>query len=423
MTLEAVSALDALEAKDRLSALREIRRKRETAPVSSDVEYVNNHIHTIYSFSPYSPAKAACAAWMNGLSTAGIMDHDSMAGAREFVEACRLLGIAGTVGLECRASMAGTPFEGRRLNNPDQKSVAYLALHGVPHQNIDMVQDFFASYRRKRGERNRAMTERLNLIFAASGIRLDYDLDVVSISQEARGGSVTERHILFALAEKLIAAVGRGQQLLDFFAGRLNLRVAGDGRAKLLAVDDPDYKYRLLGVLKSEFSESFYIEASEELPRVSDFTRLADDVGAIAAYSYLGDVKNSVTGDKKDQRFEDSYLDELMEWLPKNGFTALTFMPTRNSPPQLDRIMRLCDAHGLFQISGEDINSPFQPFKCEALADPKFAHLVMNTWALIGHELAASRDVSRGMFSRKTLAETPDLGGRTILYAAAGRAG
>jgi hypothetical protein len=417
-----MSALDASEATDRLSALDEIRRGGP-APISSDVEYVNNHIHTIYSFSPYSPAKAAYAAWMNGLSTAGIMDHDSMAGAGEFIEACRLLGIAGTVGLECRVSMAGSPFEGKRLNNPDQKSVAYLALHGVPHQNIDAVQDFFAPYRRKRGERNRAMTERLNSILAERGIRLDYDLDVVSISQEARGGSVTERHILFALAEKLLAEIGRGQKLQDFFEGCLNLRVAGDGRAKLLAADDPDYKYRLLGALKGEFAESFYIDASDELPRVSDFVRMADDVGAIPAYPYLGDVKNSVTGAKKDQNFEDSYLDELMEWLPANGFKALTFMPARNSAPQLDRIMRLCDAHGLFQISGEDINSPFQPFRCEALADPRFAHLVTNTWALIGHELAASRDASDGMFSLKALAETPDLGERTALYAAVGRAG
>ena len=33
---------------------------------------------------------------------------------------------------------------------------------------------------------------------------------------------------------------------------------------------------------------------------------------------------------------------------------------------------------------------PAQSFRCEALALPAFRHLVTNTWALIGHELAAT---------------------------------
>ena len=56
-------------------------------PVPEDTVYVNNHIHTTYSFSPYSPTDAVYMAWKNGLKTAGIMDHDSVAGAREFLEA------------------------------------------------------------------------------------------------------------------------------------------------------------------------------------------------------------------------------------------------------------------------------------------------------------------------------------------------
>ena len=31
----------------------------------------------------------------------------------------------------------GTPLEGRRLNNPDQISVAYVTLHGIPHTMVD----------------------------------------------------------------------------------------------------------------------------------------------------------------------------------------------------------------------------------------------------------------------------------------------
>ena len=42
----------------------------------------NNHIHTTYSFSPYSPTAAVYFARMAGLGTCGLMDHYSIAGAQ-----------------------------------------------------------------------------------------------------------------------------------------------------------------------------------------------------------------------------------------------------------------------------------------------------------------------------------------------------
>ena len=55
-----------------------------------------------------------------GLTTAGIMDHDSISGAKEFIEAGRIIGIATTIGVECRVDFSQTPLKGRRINNPDQ---------------------------------------------------------------------------------------------------------------------------------------------------------------------------------------------------------------------------------------------------------------------------------------------------------------
>ena len=102
---------------------------------------------------------------------------------------------------------------------------------------------------------------------------------------------------------------------------------------------------------------------------------------------------NSVTGDKKTQKFEDDYLCELVDVLKEYGFDAITYMPTRNTREQLDRLMKLCEENGFFQISGEDINSPRQSFRCKALDDPAFAHLIDATYALIGYEELASRDL------------------------------
>ncbi|MBR0303336.1 MAG: PHP domain-containing protein, partial [Clostridia bacterium] len=106
---------------ERLSALEKIYRSHLTGIIATPerTDFVNNHIHTTYSFSPYTPAAALYEAWRAGLATAGIMDHDSVGGAKEFIEAGKILDMPVTVGCELRVSVEGTRFVGRRLNNPD----------------------------------------------------------------------------------------------------------------------------------------------------------------------------------------------------------------------------------------------------------------------------------------------------------------
>ena len=68
-----MTAFDLLNDKNvsvRLNALRELMKD---APPPKKDGSVNNHIHTTFSFSPYSPTKALYMAYKNGLSTAGIM--------------------------------------------------------------------------------------------------------------------------------------------------------------------------------------------------------------------------------------------------------------------------------------------------------------------------------------------------------------
>ena len=91
-------------------------------------------------------------------------------------------------------------------------------------------------------------------------------------------------------------------------------------------------------------------------------------------------------------------------------------MPSRNTHEQLDRVRALCEKHEFFQISGEDINSPRQSFICLAMRDEKYKNLFDSTWALIGHELSATEDLSKGLFSKETIARYPDLNERIRVY-------
>ena len=97
-------------------------------------------------------------------------------------------------------------------------------------------------------------------------------------------------------------------------------------------------------------------------------------------------MSDSVTGDKKAQKFEDSYLPELFEVIHDLGFNAVTYMPSRNTEQQLVRLKEYCAKYGFMEISGEDINSPRQSFVCEALKNPIFENLIDSTWELIKHE-------------------------------------
>lgn len=203
MCVDYLDILGGKTAKERLSALISLRKLVDEGEITYKEEkgYVNNHIHTTYSFSPYSPSRAVWEAKRAGLLTAGIVDHDSISGAKEFIEAGKkILDMDTTIGLECRVSMKNTPFHDRRLNNTDQVGIAYVAMHGIPHTQIDVLEAFLTPYRERRNARNKLMVDNINKLFGQE--ILDFERDVVPLSMSEFGGSITERHLMFALAKK-----------------------------------------------------------------------------------------------------------------------------------------------------------------------------------------------------------------------------
>ncbi|MBQ2892786.1 MAG: PHP domain-containing protein [Oscillospiraceae bacterium] len=376
-----LNKLNAPTKAERLANLAEVLKTTTFPPAVA--EYINNHIHTTYSFSPYSPTAAVYAARMEGLCTAGIIDHDSISGAEEFLEAAKMINMPVTIGMECRVSMDGTRLQGRRTNNPDQVGVSYMTIQAVPHDNIATLTEFFRPYQAARHHRNRQMITKINALLP--GIELDYDRDVLPLSEAAENGGVTERHLMYALAKKLVAQVGKGEAMVKKLAD-MGLTLSAKQEAQMLDTAYPFYEYDLLGILKGAFVPQIFIDATDECPKLPDMVKLCADVDAYLCYAYLGDVGDSVTGDKKAQKFEDDYLDDVFECLKEEGVKAVTYMPTRNTQAQLERLRGLCDQYGMFQISGEDINSPRQSFVIKAMENPMFKNLIDATWKLIEHE-------------------------------------
>ena len=411
---ELIHQLNAPEKTLRLDAIKGLKTLVDNGqiPYPEQSRDVNNHVHTTYSFSPYSPTKAVWMGFIAGLRTIGIMDHDTVCGAEEFIEAAKIVGIAATVGVETRVKMDKTPLSGKTINNPDQDSIAYVAIHGIPHTQLSIFREYFKPYNRKRNERNRKMVDNINKIVSDFGISIDFDKDVIPISMYHDGGSITERHLLYALILKILDKYPKGEKLLNFVQNDMGIKITDKIKNYLLDENNPYYEYDLLGALKSSMVSRFYIDADEECPDVFEFMDLAHRTNSILAYAYLGDITQSVTGDKKAQKFEDDYIEKLFDILKDIGFRAVTYMPSRNQIIQLREIRARCEKDQFFQISGEDINTPRQNFICMAQRDPEFDNLYDAAWALIGHETAATKDLDNALFSDKIMKKIPKLNDR-----------
>lgn len=416
----------AAAAAERLAALAAYERERETsgrAPPAPSGE-INNHIHTIYSFSPYTPAMAALRARDAGLEAAGSVDHDSIGAAEEMIDACAILGIGGCSGFELRVSFKDGPFADRKINNPDSPGLVYMTVQGVPRGAIGRVREFLAPIQARRNERNRRMVASLDSLLREADLGgLDFDRDVLPLSKAAEGGGVTERHLLSAVSTRLIARYGKSAALIEALDARLGVKVPAKIAGLLSDSENPHYLFDLLGVLKANFLERVFIQPDErECVPARTVVAFARSIGAIPAYAYLGDVGESPTGDKKAEKFEDEFLDALFDELARIGYKAVAYMPPRNTVEQLRRVQRLCAERGFMEISGVDINSSRQSFNCPEVLKPEFRHLADTTWALIAHERLASRDPALDLFAAANPLAAAPLAARIAAYAAVGRA-
>jgi hypothetical protein len=416
-----------LDRAERLAALRAWEAGcRETPPRSGEI---NNHIHTIYSFSPYTPAMAALRARDAGLGAAGSVDHDSIGAAEEMLEACAVVGIGGCVGFELRVSLktgadgGPGPFAERKINNPDSAGFAYMTVQGIPKPAIQAAAAFLAPIRARRLERTRAMTVAANTVLREAGVAaIDFERDVRDKSQYAEGGGITERHLLAAAAHKLIARYGKGSGLAEALGTKLGITVSPKMAALLADAANPHYLFDLLGVLKSEFLQKIFIQPDEnECIPACRVTAFAESIAAIPAYAYLGDVGESPTGDKRAEQFEDGFIEELCAELSRLQYRAVTYMPPRNTADQLRNLRRLSAQWGFMEISGVDINSSRQSFNCPEVLRDEFRHLVDSTWALIAHERLASVDKRFGLCSPENPLAAESLAARLAAYAACGK--
>ena len=130
-----LDSFDPAERRDALGQLAEALAdgRIETSPPTSEV---NLHFHTFFSYNcyGYSPAKIAYLARKTGLAVAGTVDFDVLDGLDEFYEACALLDVKGSVGLETRVFIP--EFAYREINSPGEPGISYNMGVGFPTSQL-----------------------------------------------------------------------------------------------------------------------------------------------------------------------------------------------------------------------------------------------------------------------------------------------
>jgi hypothetical protein len=311
---------------------------------------VNLHCHTFFSFNAYgySPTGLAWLARQRGFKTLGIVDFDVLDGVDEFLNACEMLGVRGSAGMETRVFLP--EFANRDINSPGEPGVYYyMGIGFAASRPPASAAPILADMRRRAEERNRAMLARINAFLAP--VAVDYDRDVLPLTP---AGNATERHMLVAYQK---AAAERFPDLVSFWAEKLALPPEQVAAQIGDAVKFPNM---LRAKLMKRGGVGYAQPGPETFPSLEDVNRLILACGALPCATWLDGTS---AGEQAEE--------ELLELLIGKGTVALNIVPDRNwNVPDPDKrrmlvqklyeVVALCAKLDLPINVGTEMNAPGQ---------------------------------------------------------------
>ncbi len=407
-----IAMLSAKRSAKRLKAIKLLNKAEERNPTLIPEKKKDRgliSVHTDYSFSPFTPSLAAYMAYKSGLNCVCISDHDTLSGVNEFRQACGLLGIECAAGVQLRAKF----YDGKGvvLNNIYEKDVGFVSVRGISPKVIDAFNAELEPLRALRVERDLAMVEKFNRRLSKYGVQIDFEKDVKPLARLKEGGTITERHILYAFAQKLINKFVYADKILSFITDDLSIKVEGEYLSALSDTKNPYYAYDLVDCLKGEIG--FFYIPDKDLLSAQKAVELAHKYGALISYCYVGHLRR--VGEQAEEG--SLSIKELASYLSKLGFDGLEFFPGTVEDCVAEELKAAAEENGLILVGCTDIHSPRQHFNAPAVEED----LVRNKWAIIGHEKCVEYDLQDGINTEKSKAKNPDLNARLGIYAGAGK--
>jgi hypothetical protein len=290
-----------------------------------ETDLVNMHCHSFFSFNAYghSPTSLSWLGRQTGLRAMGIVDFDVLDGVDEFLDACDVVGLRGSAGIETRVFIPD--YADQEINSPGEPGVCYHMGIGLTRSiPPDSVAPILEDLGRRAGERNREMVSRINE--ALHPVAIDYRRDVLPLTP---AGHPSERHVVVAYlraAERTVADAAA------FWAGRLGVE-----RAEVAALmpDAPALQNLIRARLMKRGGPGYIEPASQWYASLWAFHELIVACGGLPCAAWLNGTS------PVEQRIED-----WLGFLIGEGVMALNIIPDRNwniADPQvrLDRVRAL----------------------------------------------------------------------------------
>jgi hypothetical protein len=278
-------------------------------PLEPEADVANMHCHTFFSFNAYghSPTSLAWLAKRRGFRLMGIVDFDVLDGVDEFLDACELVGVRGSAGIETRVFLP--EFTTREINSPGEPGVCYhMGIGFTSSQVPETAAGILADLRQRAARRNRGMAERVSAYLAP--VTIDYERDVLPLTP---GGNATERHMVVAYvraAERIVPTP------IEFWADKLNVE---PGRIATLMGDTPRFQNLIRAKMMKRGGVGYVQPSPDTFPTVEEFHKLIVQCGALPCAAWLDGTSAG-----------EQAIEELLDLLIGKGVVALNIIPDRN---------------------------------------------------------------------------------------------
>lgn len=295
----------------RASALAELvaLAQQGAVPLEPEADMANMHCHTFFSFNAYghSPMSLAWLAKRRGFKLMGIVDFDVLDGVDEFLDACELVGVRGSAGIETRVFIP--EFATRQINSPGEPGVCYHMGIGFTTSRVpEAVAGILADLRQRASRRNKVVAERVNAYL--DPVTIDYERDVLPPTP---AGNPTERHMAVAYvraAERIVP------NPIEFWADKLNVE---PGRVATLMGDTPKFQNLIRAKLMKRGGVGYVQPNPDTFPTVEEFHKLIVACGALPCAAWLDGTSEG-----------EQAIEELLDLLIGKGVVALNIIPDRN---------------------------------------------------------------------------------------------
>ena len=333
------AALNSFDPNVRANALQELTSlaRQNAVPLAPESPVANMHCHTFFSFNAYgySPSALAWLAKRRGFRLIGIVDFDVLDAVDEFLDACELLGVRGSAGIETRVTLP--EFSTREINSPGEPGVLYhIGIGFTSSRAPDPAAGILADLRQRAANRNRGVIERVNAYL--DPVKLDYDKDVVPLTP---AGNPTERHICIAYIN---AAERTVKKPVEFWSAKLAMPA---DQVTTTIADAPRFQNLIRMKLMKQGGVGYVQPKPESFPALDDVHRLMLACGALPCAGWLDGMSAG-----------EQAIDKLLDLLISRGVVTLNIVPDRNwniADPEVKRV-RLQKLYDIVKIAqGRDL--------------------------------------------------------------------